>query len=153
MHQQAGSRNVLEVHGSLRRTRCVNCGDIADRGLVTLAELPECLKCGRAARPDIVWFGESLPDDIWQRAHAAAEECDTLIVVGTSAVVYPAAGLVSVVKKRIEWTPRPAGNVIEVNIQPSEAANHADVGLYGPSGVVLPLVLAEFRKMVAAGKN
>lgn len=149
LHQEAGSRQVLEVHGSLRRTRCVNCGDIADRGLETLSDEPKCGKCGRAVRPDIVWFGESLPQDIWRRSLEATEECDTLIVVGTSAVVYPAAGLISLVKRRSELGIKPAGNVIEVNLEPSEAANHADVGLYAPSGVVLPLVLEEFRKLRA----
>ena len=151
LHQQAGSVNVLEVHGSLRRTRCVNCGAIADRGLEALPDRPDCLSCGRSVRPDIVWFGESLPPDIWEKANQAAEECDTLIVVGTSAVVYPAAGLISVVKSRTRRTARAAGDVIEVNIEPSEAAGLADVGLYAPSGVVLPLVLAKFRELTGKG--
>ncbi|WP_157369427.1 NAD-dependent deacylase [Zavarzinella formosa] len=153
LHQQAGSKNVLEVHGSLRRTRCVNCGQIADRGLEVLSNRPECQSCGRAVRPDIVWFGETLPPDIWRKAQEAAEECDTLIVVGTSAVVYPAAGLIGMVKRRIEWGSRPAGDVIEVNIQPSEAASHADVGIYAPSGVVLPLIVEKFRELTGGSRK
>ncbi len=152
LHQQAGAKNVLEVHGSLRRTRCPNCGDVADRGLETLSDKPECLKCGRAVRPDIVWFGETLPPDIWQKAQEAAEECDTLIVVGTSAVVYPAAGLIGVVKRRSQWGAKLAGDVIEVNLEPTDASAHADVGLYAPAGVVLPLVVEKFKELVADAK-
>jgi len=149
LHQQAGAENVLEVHGSLRRTRCPNCGDVADRGLETLPDKPACLKCGRAVRPDIVWFGETLPPHVWGKAQEAAEECDTLVVVGTSAVVYPAAGLIGVVKQRSQWGAKLAGDVIEVNLEPTEASMHADVGLYAPAGVVLPLIVEKFKELVA----
>jgi NAD-dependent deacetylase len=133
LHRAAGSRNVLEIHGSLHRTRCTACGDTADRGLDPLPDLPEC-HCGGRLRPDIVWFHEMLPTDVWEAAQEAAHECDVLLVVGTSAVVHPAASLVPIAKRS-----RPPGaTVIEVNLTRTEASALADVGLYGPSGQVLP---------------
>ena len=134
LHRAAGSRNVLEVHGSLRRTRCLGCGKVADRGLEPLGPAPACPQCRGRLRPDIVWFGESLPEDVWEAATAAAYACDVLLVVGTSAVVHPAASLIPIAKRG-----RPPGaKVVEVNLAETEASRLADVGLYGPSGQVLP---------------
>jgi len=133
LHRAAGSRNVLEIHGSLHRTRCLGCERVKDRGLEPLGDAPEC-ECGARLRPDIVWFGEALPPDIWHRAMEAAYECDVMLVVGTSAVVHPAASLVPIAKRA-----RPPGaKVVEVNLTRTEASAFADAGLYGPSGVVLP---------------
>lgn len=136
LHRQAGSSRVLEVHGSLRRTRCTACGEIADRGLETLEAMPACGSCGGVARPDIVWFGEQLPQDVWQAAEMAAFDCDVLLVVGTSAVVYPAANMIPLAKGG--GTKNPAGRVIECNLTQTDASRFADVGLYGPSGETLP---------------
>jgi len=134
LHREAGSRNVLEIHGSLRRTRCLGCDAVADRGLEPLGDAPECPGCRGQLRPDIVWFGEGLPTDVWEAAAIAAYECDVMLVVGTSAVVHPAASLIPIAKRG-----RPPGaKVIEVNLTETEASRLADVGLYGPSGVVLP---------------
>lgn len=133
LHRAAGSRNVLEIHGSLYRTRCTACGEVHDQGLSPLPELPEC-HCGALLRPDIVWFHENLPVDIWERAMTAAHDCDVLLVVGTSAVVHPAASLVPIAKRGRS----PGATVIEVNLTRTEASAMADIGLYGPSGQVLP---------------
>ena len=100
LHQQAGNQNVLEIHGSLRRTRCAECGAVRDRGLDVLADMPTCELCGGLFRPDIVWFGEMLPQSIWEQAVEAAESCDVFLVVGTSAVVHPAAGLINLARRR-----------------------------------------------------
>ena len=132
LHRAAGSRNVLEIHGSLKRTRCLSCEEVKDRGLEALAALPLC-ECGGSLRPDIVWFGEGLPVDVWDAAMNAAHDCDVLLVVGTSAVVHPAASLVPIAKRGSR-----RAKVIEVNLTETEASRFADVGLYGPSGVVLP---------------
>ncbi|MBX9580753.1 MAG: NAD-dependent deacylase [Gemmataceae bacterium] len=138
LHKAAGSRNVLEIHGSLHRTRCLGCGEVQDRGLEPLADHPLC-ECGGRLRPDIVWFHESLPEDIWEQALRAADACNVLLVVGTSAVVHPAASLIPVAKRRSSWNNvRPGATVIEVNLTRTEASEYADVGLYGPSGRVLP---------------
>lgn len=136
LHYDAGSVNVLEIHGSLRRTRCLGCGEILDRGLETLAALPEC-HCGAGLRPDIVWFGEGLPLGVWEVAAHAAHTCDVFLVVGTSAVVYPAASLIPIAKRH-KAVP---AKVIEVNLTRTDASASADVGLYGPSGVTLPMLV------------
>ena len=131
LHLAAGSKRVLEIHGSLRQTRCTQCGEVADRGLEPLGPMPECPQCHGVLRPHIVWFGEGLPQDIWMEAMQAADACDALLVVGTSAVVHPAASLVPIAARK-------GATVIEVNLTRTEASRHADIGLYGPSGVVLP---------------
>lgn len=136
LHRAAGHRRVLELHGSLYRTRCTGCGEIADRGLEPLGDRPVCGSCGAPLRPDIVWFHEALPEDILWSAQIAAGECDVFLVVGTSAVVFPAAGLIPIAKR----SKSPGATVIEVNLVPTEASAIADIGLYGKSGEVLPLL-------------
>jgi NAD-dependent deacetylase len=130
LHRAAGSRNVLEVHGSLRRVRCTGCGKVEDRGTEPLDELPRCA-CGHLLRPDVVWFEEPLPVEVWHAAKRAADRCDCFLVVGTSAIVYPAAGLIRSARYG-------GARVIEVNLERTPASQDADVGLYGPSGEVLP---------------
>jgi NAD-dependent deacetylase len=143
LHQAAGNRNVLEVHGSLHRTRCTECGAVRDRGLEALPDMPTCDLCAGLLRPDIVWFGETLPSAIWENAVAAVETCDVFLVVGTSAVVHPAAGLIKLARRRGEWMgDGRAATVIEFNLTPTVASASAHIGLYGPSGETLPRVLA-----------
>jgi NAD-dependent deacetylase len=140
LHRVAGTKNLLEIHGSLYRTRCTACREIVDQGLSPLPELPEC-HCGGLLRPDIVWFHEALPPDVWDAAQMAAEECDVLLVVGTSAVVHPAASLIPIAKR--DYTSRPGATVVEVNLTRTEASDLADIGLYGRSGELLPQLVAK----------
>ena len=130
LHQLAGSTNVLEIHGAIRRVRCSTCDYKADRGCEPLPELPRC-ECGALLRPDVVWFEEMLPPGVWARAERAVENCDCLLVVGTSAIVYPAAGL-------IDRAQRCTAKVIEVNLNATEATSRVDIALHGPSGKILP---------------
>ncbi len=97
-----------------------------------MSDAPECPACGGRLRPHIVWFGEGLDDDVWMAAMEAADRCDTLLVVGTSAVVHPAASLIPIARGASGAT------VIEVNLTPTDASRYADIGLYGPSGAILP---------------
>jgi NAD-dependent deacetylase len=129
LHRSAGSRTVLELHGNLRRVRCTGCLRVEDRGLEPLPDLPECGECGALLRPDVVWFHEMLPESVWRAAAFAVGQCDCLLVVGTSAVVYPAAGL-------IDAAVDAGKDVIEVNPEP--AATGPVTRLRGPSGQVLP---------------
>jgi NAD-dependent deacetylase len=131
LHRAAGTQSVLEVHGSIARVRCTGCGGVEDRAGEVLPDLPACPACGKLLRPDVVWFHEALPEDVWQRAAAAAHRCDCFLVVGTRAVVYPAAGLVETARSQ-------GAGVIEVNLPATPASSLADVGLYGPSGELLP---------------
>lgn len=133
LHRVAGTKNLFEIHGSLYRTRCTGCGEVTDRGLDPLPDLPHC-HCGAMLRPDIVWFYENLPVDVWEAAQVAASGCDVLLVVGTSAVVHPAASLIPIAKR----TNLPGATVVEVNMTQTEASHLADIGLYGPSGQILP---------------
>ncbi|MDT8436907.1 MAG: NAD-dependent deacylase [Gemmatimonadota bacterium] len=135
LHQAAGSRRVLELHGTLRAVRCVRCrvereAEEALHGLAA-AELPSCPDCGGLLRPAVVWFGEALPDGALAAAERAARAADLLLVAGTSALVQPAASLA--------WTAKAAGAaVIEVNPDETPVTEIADVSLRGPAGRILP---------------
>jgi NAD-dependent deacetylase len=131
LHRAAGSRRVLELHGNLRRVRCTGCAAVLDCGLEPLAELPRCASCNGLLRPDVVWFHEMLPQDVWTEAAHFVKECGSMLVVGTSAVVYPAASL-------IELARYVRASVIEVNLERTQASGQTSCGLYGPSGQVLP---------------
>jgi NAD-dependent deacetylase len=130
LHRAAGSRRVLELHGNLTRVRCTGCSRVEDRGTEPLDDMPKC-PCGALLRPDVVWFHEPLPDGIWEDAARAVATSSCFLVVGTSAIVYPAAGLIDAAR-------RVGAKVIEANLEPTEASGRVDVGLYGPSGQILP---------------
>jgi NAD-dependent deacetylase len=134
LHHKAGSHNVLELHGRLSRVRCTMCKYIADRPGEELPELPKCPACQALLRVDVVWFGEMLPHAVLKAAERAASDCECFLVVGTSAIVFPAAGLI--------YRAREAGApVIEFNLEPTAASAVADVCLHGPSGQLLPEVV------------
>jgi NAD-dependent deacetylase len=134
LHRRAGSRSIYELHGNIARTRCTGCGQIVDRGLEPLGDLPQCRSCGQLLRPDIVWFTEALPADVWESAENMVAKCDVLLVVGTSAIVYPAAGLIHTAKAHNRF-------VIECNVQFTPASSLADATLLGKAGEVLPRIL------------
>jgi NAD-dependent deacetylase len=137
LHRAAGSQHVVELHGSLARVRCTGCNRIEDRHGEALPDLPRCSRCQALLRPDVVWFEESLPEDAWTEAAQATANCQCFLVVGTSAVVWPAASL-------IELARVVGAAVIEVNLEPTaEAQRQGALGLYGPSGVVLPRLLQQ----------
>jgi NAD-dependent deacetylase len=89
LHQKAGSTEVLELHGSIVKIKCSVC-DFKDEIITEFSEIPPLCKCGNILRPDVIWFGESLSQDIWQRAIIFSSQCDLMIIVGTSLVVSPA---------------------------------------------------------------
>ncbi len=131
LHEDAGSRGVLHLHGSIWRVRCLSCSGEREDRTAPFPVLPPRCSCGGMLRPAVVWFGEALPTEVLENSMAACERCDVLLVVGTSAVVYPAAGLVEVAS----WA---GATVIEVNPQPSALASLAQVALRGPAGELLP---------------
>ncbi|MCH5350543.1 MAG: NAD-dependent protein deacylase [Clostridiales bacterium] len=96
LHQDAGSKNVYELHGSVRRNRCLNCGKKfpLDFLLENAPDIPRCDKCGGVIKPDVVLYGEGLPSEALEGAINAIADADMLIVGGTSLTVYPAAGLI-----------------------------------------------------------
>ena len=128
----------LELHGSLFATRCVDCG--RDAGAVTvdatsLATLPRCDRCGELLRPGVVWFGESLDHAVLGAATDAAGAADVALVVGTSALVHPAAGLAAHTLAR-------GGALVEVNPDATPLSSRATIALRGAAGEVLPALLA-----------
>jgi NAD-dependent deacetylase len=131
LHQLAGSRTVAELHGSIWRTRCISC--TAQQEIPRNGSRPEaCLECGNPVRPDVVLFGEILPPGAFEYAAEQAEQCDLCLVVGTSAIVYPAASLPE--------TARNAGAyVCEVNPERTPLSDLCDEVLTGQAGTVLPL--------------
>ncbi|AGA30961.1 SIR2 family NAD-dependent protein deacylase [Singulisphaera acidiphila] len=133
LHQRAGSRDVLELHGNLFEVRCTGCGQTFDRDGETLPPLPHCEVCGQLLRPGVVWFGETLPPAIWEAAEAAVRQARLLLVVGTSAVVYPAAGLVATAQSA-------GGAVIEINLEPTPISDEVDLALHGKAAAILPLL-------------
>lgn len=135
-----GARAVpLELHGSLYRTRCTRCearwDDRAAIDATSLDTVPHCRACGALARPDIVWFGEALDPVILAEAMQCASRADVCVVVGTSAVVHPAAGLA-------DLTRRGGGSVIEVNIVDTPLSSTATIALRGPAATIVPDLLA-----------
>lgn len=131
LHRLAGSRNLLEIHGCIWRVRCTACSHIREDRDPDLPVPPACPECGGLLRPDVVWFGESLDPALLERAWRAAERAEVMLVVGTSAVVQPAASLADVAK-------RAGAVVIEVNLEPTPNTGRVDISLLGPAGAILP---------------
>ena len=132
LHRTAGSEHVVELHGNIRRVKCFDRHHPAE----TWAdgdEVPRCPRCGSLLRPDVVWFGESLPPEAFAAAVAAARTCDVFLCVGTSTVVEPAASLPFMARES-------GARVIEVNPQPTPLTRQAAVSLRGSAGEILPLL-------------
>jgi NAD-dependent deacetylase len=135
LHELAGSRNVLEVHGSIWKVRCTSCAREHTDRRTPLPEIPPKCECGALLRPGVVWFGEALPACVWQDAEAAARTAEVFLLVGTSAVVYPAAGLAQIAKAS-------GARVVEINIAETVLSAGIDEFLQGPSGELLPQLIA-----------
>jgi NAD-dependent deacetylase len=136
LHQRAGSRDVLEVHGSIVRSRCFDdCGLVIARpDELPAGEPPRCPRCGSWLRPDVVWFGEMLDPEILGEAERRCRDAEVVLVVGTSGLVYPAAGLPLQAR-------RAGARVIIVNPHASEIDPVADLVVRGSAAAVLPALL------------
>jgi NAD-dependent deacetylase len=135
LHQRAGHPGVLALHGNLFEDRWLEAPRTCCAGRdPEPGHPPRCATCGNLRRPAVVWFGEMLPNDAIEAAEAAAQACDVMLVVGTSGVVYPAAGLAH--------TARAAGaQVVVLNPGPTELDSVAHTVLRGPAAVLLPQLL------------
>ena len=134
LHRKAGSQSIIELHGNIMRSRCVECDVKSDEiEMEKEDEIPRC-SCGGMMRPDVVWFGEMLPEDALHAAYRDAETCDVFFSIGTSAVVQPAASLPLIAKNAGAY-------VVEINTEPTVISDRVDESILKPSGDVLPLIL------------
>lgn len=144
LHERAGSRDVIHLHGDLHSPRCSVCAAAhslcAESGTDSLEadrkiSPPRCLHCNNLVRPGIVWFGESLPERAFQQAFDAAGDCDLVLSVGTSGVVQPAALIPEIALQH-------GANVVHINPQPVRSQHPQEYSIQGPAGEVLPRLMS-----------
>jgi len=138
LHQKAGSSEVLELHGSIIKIKCSVC-NFKDEIMTEFSEIPPLCKCGNILRPDVVWFGESLPQDIWQKAIVFASQCDLMIIAGTSLVVSPANTLPIYAKQN-------NAILIEINPENTEMSSEMDLVIRKTSATTLPKFVSMFKE-------
>ena len=134
LHRAAGSTRLSEIHGNIWMVRCTACAAVTENHRVPLPLLPHCGQCGGLLRPHIVWFGESLYEEDLARCAHQLQACDVLLVIGTSGMVYPAAGFASIAKEAGAY-------VIEVNLDPTPQSNLVDIALHGRAKDLVPILL------------
>jgi len=135
LHRRAGSTEIYELHGNIERNYCIKCGkqyNSPNFGFDDIA--PKCSNCGGLIRPDVVWFGETLPQEVFTAAENAASRCDLCFVVGTSAVVYPAAYIPITAKSSGAY-------LVEINIEPTELTYSVNHSIFAKAGEALPQIL------------
>jgi NAD-dependent deacetylase len=135
LHDRAGSRRLLKVHGDIWSLRCTACKREWQDLRPSLPELPPLCECGMMGRPGVVWFGEALPEDVWNAALAAVRGAEVFLVVGTSAVVYPAAGLVQLARSA-------GAKVVEINVEETPVSAQVDVSWRASAAEALPQLVA-----------
>ena len=141
LHHRAGSTSVFELHGNIERNFCIKCRTFYNSSDFSFnGPAPKCAKCGGLVRPDIVWFGEMLPQDVFAGAEKAAEWSDICFVAGTSAVVYPAAYIPISAKKNGSY-------IVEINIEETELSGYAHCSFFGKAGEILPVILNKAKKL------
>ena len=138
LHQSAGSTKVLELHGSIIKIKCTVC-DFKDEITDEFESTPPICKCGNILRPDVVWFGEPLPQDVWEQAMVYAAQCDVMVVAGTSLVVSPANSLPAYAKQNNAF-------LIEVNPEKTLMTSDMDYSVRDSSAISLPELVSIFRE-------
>ena len=138
LHKRAGSTNILELHGNIERNYCMDCKTFYGvEKFLNTEEVPRCEECGGMIRPDVVWFGETLPQNIFAEAERKAVNSDVCFIIGTSAVVYPAAYIPLSAKEG-------GATLVEINIEPTEISDITNYSILGKSGEVLPKIFNQF---------
>ena len=135
LHQEAGSKKVIEYHGNAKHLVCLACGeeygvDEYESGLLA-KKVPVCKACGKVLKPSVVFFGENIPFNALSESQKFAEAADVVLVVGTSAVVYPVAAIPRIAKNR-------GAALIEFNLERTELSSFADILIQGSAGKTLP---------------
>ena len=137
LHQRAGSTRVLELHGSIVEIKCTEC-NFKSEILTEFIEMPPLCQCGNILRPNVVWFGESLPQDVWQKAIIHASTCDIMIVIGTSLVVSPANTLPIHAKQN-------NATIVEINLEKTVMSSYMDLSIRGTGSSTLPEFISIFK--------
>ncbi|MCS6296908.1 MAG: NAD-dependent deacylase [Nitrospira sp.] len=134
LHRDAGSRQLSEIHGNIWMVRCTQCRKMLENRAVPITILPLCPSCGGLLRPHIVWFGESLEEEDLERSAAALQRSDVCLIVGTSGLVYPAAGFGAIAKQAGAY-------IVEINLDSTPQSSLADATLQGRARDLVPLLL------------
>ncbi|WP_447859734.1 SIR2 family NAD-dependent protein deacylase [Nitrospira calida] len=134
LHRAAGSRKLSEIHGDIWKVRCTRCGAVTENRDVPIPILPSCAGCGGLLRPHIVWFGETLAAEDLARSFAALQQCEVLLIIGTSGIVYPAASFAPVAKQAGAF-------IVEINLDATPNSSLVDVSLRGRASEVVPELL------------
>ena len=134
LHRQAGSRHLSEIHGNIWMVRCTGCGEVAENRDVPIAILPTCPRCHSLLRPHIVWFGESLAAVDMEQCRNTLGRCSLCLVIGTSGLVYPAAGFAAIAKAHGAF-------VVEINLDPTPNSDLVDVAIRGRAKDIVPALL------------
>ncbi|MGH1521551.1 MAG: SIR2 family NAD-dependent protein deacylase [Nitrosopumilus sp.] len=138
LHQKAGSVKVLELHGSIVKIKCSVCS-FKSEIKTHFDQIPPVCKCENILRPDVVWFGEPLPQDVWQKAITYASECDLMIIAGTSLVVSPANSLPIYAKQN-------KATLLEINPEETELSSEMDIIIRNTSAITLPKLVRIFKE-------
>lgn len=138
LHQRAGSIKVYELHGSIIMVKCTVC-DFKDATMSNFSQVPPVCTCGSILRPDVVWFGEQLPQTVWQEAMRHASSCDVMVVVGTSLSVSPANLLPAYARQN-------GATLVEINPEETLMSQEMDLSIRSSAAKALPRLLATFRK-------
>ena len=142
LHRRAGTKKLVELHGYIFGMRCTAEGKVTENLEVPLATIPPECDCGAILRPDVVWFGEALPEGALGAALDASRECDLMLVAGTAAVVQPAASMPLVARQAGAF-------VIEINPELTPISPYVDLSLQGQAGVIMPEVVSALRDLIS----
>lgn len=141
LHQAAGSPSVIELHGNIHRVRCSVCGKMHSHWHQDQDEVPRCTTCNGLLRPDVIWFGENLPQAKLNSAFEAAQRCELFFSIGTSGLVQPAASLAHLAQYH-------GARIVEINAEATPLTPFADLSFQGKAGEILPvLVKATFHSL------
>ncbi len=142
LHQAAGNKHVIEFHGSHRTLTCLKCATVADGTTLTIDDLPaRCPRCSSLLKPDVVFFGEPIPPKAQSSSFRESRSCQLVLVIGTSAVVYPAASIPIMAKEG-------GAKVIEINMEPTPLTGQiSDYLIMGPAGKIVPAIVEEVKRI------
>ncbi len=144
LHQEAGSKNVIEFHGNFKRVVCLTCKKKKSAEEIDIQHLPPRCECGGIFKPDGILFGEPIPQDAYSKAFLLATKCDLMLVIGTSAVVYPASELPYLAKGSMT----DSGRIIEINVETTAITGIvSDYLIEGKAGELLPKIVREIESI------